>query len=319
MLREEQLPQQGAAEGSTGIPFDRAALLAPVSEDKPYGEVLDTLPLYDEFRSLVSSSQPPNWGRYLDRAVKLAEASRDLRAWIWVTRAALSAEGMRGLAAGLRLIAEGLERYWDTLPPQHVDEADPRERFMRRLSALTQLGATNFNCSVTQLLQGGRSFVDLRADLDAMVAKALPDAATREAVADARAAIGKIVELFAARFGAGRDPQLGFEVLLEKLKAIEQKFTAPATAPAPGVQPAGKHDSAGNQAAGPIRSRDDVVRSLNEVLEYYESNEPSSPVPLLIQRAKRVVSLSFVEATKELAPSGLKELLAATGSADERK
>jgi type VI secretion system protein ImpA len=55
------------------------------------------------------------------------------------------------------------------------------------------------------------------------------------------------------------------------------------------------------------------------VLEYYKGNEPSSPVPLLVQRAKRLVPMSFVDAMKELAPAGLKELQAVSGHTDEKR
>jgi type VI secretion system protein ImpA len=68
-----------------------------------------------------------------------------------------------------------------------------------------------------------------------------------------------------------------------------------------------------------VTSRDDVVRALNLVLDYYKANEPSSPVPLLVQRAKRLVPMSFMEAIKDLAPAGLKEMQAVTGNTDEKK
>ncbi len=302
------------------MPFDCAVLLAPVSGDKLCGEALDEHALYDDFRKLSSSPSRPDWGRYLDRATALSQASRDLRAWIWLTRASLCADGVPGLAAGLRLMSDGLARYWDELPPQHADEADPSERFMTRLSALTQLGVTNYQCNLDQLQGHGRNLADLRADLDLMVAKAAPDAATRAAIDDARAATEAIARLFAERFGPGRDPQLGFEVVLDKLKAIEPKFgDAPAAARGAPDRPVPANLPAAAQAMGPVGTRDDVVRALDLVLEYYKGNEPSSPVPLLVQRAKRLVPMSFFDAMKELAPAGLKERQAVSGHTDEKK
>jgi type VI secretion system protein ImpA len=56
-----------------------------------------------------------------------------------------------------------------------------------------------------------------------------------------------------------------------------------------------------------------VLRALDQVLEYYRAHEPSSPVPLLVKRAKRLVSMSFLDAIKDLAPTGLKELQAVAG------
>ncbi|WP_372623333.1 ImpA family type VI secretion system protein [Falsiroseomonas sp.] len=302
------------------MPFDHAALLAPVSDAQPCGGTLDELPHYEDFRAIATSAQQPDWGRHLERAVELARASRDLRAWVWLTRAALSAEGIPGLAAGLQLISEGLERYWDTLPPQHADEPDPRERFMRRLFTLTQLGVTNFSCPLDALLASGPSLAALRTELDAAVINAVPDAATRRAVEQARAAIGRIGALFVTRFGPGQDPQLGFETLLHALDAVERKFAAaglprPAAGAAEGSIPEGP----AALPNGAIHSRDDVVRVLNEVLEYYRANEPSSPVPLLVLRAKRLVPLSFLDAIKELAPTGLKELQAVAGASEEKK
>ena len=56
---------------------------------------------------------------------------------------------------------------------------------------------------------------------------------------------------------------------------------------------------------GEIRSRQDVVRMLEKICEYYERSEPSSPVPLLLRRAKRLASMSFLEVLRELAPDGV--------------
>ena len=60
-------------------------------------------------------------------------------------------------------------------------------------------------------------------------------------------------------------------------------------------------------AAGEIRSRDDAVRVLDRVSEYFRKNEPSSPVPLLLQRAKRLISKDFMEILRDLTPQGVSE------------
>ena len=40
-------------------------------------------------------------------------------------------------------------------------------------------------------------------------------------------------------------------------------------------------------AADEVRSRDDVIRLIDKICDYYRDYEPSSPVPLLLKRAKR--------------------------------
>ncbi len=51
-----------------------------------------------------------------------------------------------------------------------------------------------------------------------------------------------------------------------------------------------------------VNSRADATAALDSVCAYFESNEPASPVPLLLQRAKRLIPMSFAEILRELAP-----------------
>lgn len=67
---------------------------------------------------------------------------------------------------------------------------------------------------------------------------------------------------------------------------------APAAAPAPGE----------------IRTREDVVRALDRICRYYETEEPSSPVPLLLRRAQRLVAKSFVDIVRDLTPGAISEI-----------
>lgn len=59
---------------------------------------------------------------------------------------------------------------------------------------------------------------------------------------------------------------------------------------------------------GRIESREDVLRALDQLLDYYRRREPSSPVPLLLQRAKRLVPLDFLDAMADLAPGVVPDL-----------
>jgi type VI secretion system protein ImpA len=57
-----------------------------------------------------------------------------------------------------------------------------------------------------------------------------------------------------------------------------------------------------------IRTRADVQRTLDLLCAYYESNEPSSPVPILLRRARRLTAMSFMDLVRDLAPAGAAEL-----------
>jgi type VI secretion system protein ImpA len=58
---------------------------------------------------------------------------------------------------------------------------------------------------------------------------------------------------------------------------------------------------------GEISTRDDVIRLLDRLCEYYGKFEPSSPIPLLLQRAKRLVAKDFMEIVRDMTPSGVAE------------
>lgn len=303
-----------AQEGGFRMPFDRAALLEPLALPDPCGPALNEHPLYDEFRAFANAQQRPDWARHLDRALRLAQDCRDLRAWVWLTRSSLCAEGVHGLAAGLQLIAEGLEHYWDVLPPQHANENDPAERFMMRLSTLTQLGATHYACSLDDLRRFGRNYTDLQADLADAIARAEPGPVTRDAALAARDASDRICQAFTRGFGPGHDPLVSFDMIRTRLEPLAASMAAE-----PVAEVVAEPVQVPRPALGPVSSRGDVVRALDLVLAYYEMHEPSSPVPLLIARAKRLVPLSFMDALKELAPGGLKELQVIAGQASEQK
>jgi type VI secretion system protein ImpA len=59
--------------------------------------------------------------------------------------------------------------------------------------------------------------------------------------------------------------------------------------------------------SGVINNNQDVIKTLNLVCDYYKKQEPSSPVPMFIERAIRLVGKNFMEALKDVAPAGVDE------------
>jgi type VI secretion system protein ImpA len=58
-------------------------------------------------------------------------------------------------------------------------------------------------------------------------------------------------------------------------------------------------------AVGVIRSRDDAIRALDRVADFFRKSEPSSPIPLFLERAKRLVAKDFLEVLADVAPDAL--------------
>lgn len=72
-------------------------------------------------------------------------------------------------------------------------------------------------------------------------------------------------------------------------------------------------------APGSIGSRADVEKSLDAIIAFYERTEPSSPIPHLARRLRRMVAMDFVQLMEEVAPSGLKEFRLVAGMEDSKK
>jgi type VI secretion system protein ImpA len=82
---------------------------------------------------------------------------------------------------------------------------------------------------------------------------------------------------------------------------------------------AGAYPGGGEPQAltGQINSRQDVIKVLDKACEYFSRHEPSSPVPLLLQRAKRLVAKDFMEIMRDLAPDGVTQAQTITGAETE--
>jgi type VI secretion system protein ImpA len=64
-----------------------------------------------------------------------------------------------------------------------------------------------------------------------------------------------------------------------------------------------------------IASRDDVTSALDRLCAYFAQYEPSSPIPLLLARAKRLVPMTFLEILQELGPDVLSQAQRLQGDA----
>jgi type VI secretion system protein ImpA len=137
----------------------------------------------------------------------------------------------------------------------------------------------------------------------------------RDAVASGQAAIQAIVKLFADR--SGQRPNL--DLLQQTLRRVGE-FYATQDAEAAAQAAAEAADAAGDAAEGPVNelggapgggksprpgglaSRADAVRILQQVAAFLRKTEPSSPAPLFVDRAVKLLQMDFNAIVKELMP-----------------
>ncbi len=53
--------------------------------------------------------------------------------------------------------------------------------------------------------------------------------------------------------------------------------------------------------------------ALDAITAYYSRYEPSSPIPMLVQRVRRLTGKDFLEIMAELAPSSVSDMRALAG------
>jgi type VI secretion system protein ImpA len=98
------------------------------------------------------------------------------------------------------------------------------------------------------------------------------------------------------------------------LPAIGAPAATQATVPVPGTSvPATPKTSS---ATGEIRSREDVLKMLRKICEYYVQAEPSSPVPLVLKRAARLAEMDFMQIVKDMSPEAVAQIQKITGEAE---
>lgn len=286
----------------------------------------------------VQPAEPPQWRQIEQSSSALLQRSKDLRITHFLAQSALALDGIAGLANTLDLIEQLLRQYWDGLYP--LLDADDDNDPMLRINALTGLACdTNLRLLRESPLVRSRAFgtLTLRAALHASGMSIANDeslgldtlnAALRDSdpqsLQDTRDALNQalqratgieafINEQVGSAQGVDLSPlkqplRQALQILGESTPAQNQAAQAEPVAsdqpydaaPAPVV-------AAAPRPAGEITDRDDVLRTLDRLLAYYARHEPSSPLPVLLNRARGLVHADFATIVRNLIPDGMSQ------------
>lgn len=224
-----------------------------------------------------------------------------------------------------------------SLSPGTVSEQDPI-KFKQRLAEVplcnsVQMGRFSFRD--IQIAKGEITVSDeqkAKAPNMSVVEAAFQDTTTDELLAISQAAheaiehIGAITGVFSERAVQGDTPNLsGFQGVLGSIHKCLQEYLAKrgqgdavavsAVAPVAGAE---QQKKSGISLSGDIQSVQEALLALDKVCQYYDRNEPSSPVPLLLRRAQRLVSKSFLDVIKDVCPDAVDrvELICGPTSSD---
>lgn len=309
--------------------MERAALAKP---DQQFGDKL--IP-----------GEPPDWKEVERAAVSLLARTRDLRVLAYLAVARLRLSGPTAFAEVLEVILGLLETRWDhlhpRLDPEDGNDPTPRANALDRLVRPALVLSPLRDAELARSQRGGP--VTWR-QLGVLVGALKPeDGARPPAEADVRAAFGQsavraatVREALARIEEAARAIPAAFDRLAragsgpntdELIKLLRQMRTAmdryAVTPEAMTTETDGEATAAAADAAGPAQAppteatgREDAMRLLDLAAEYFRRNEPSSPVPLLIERARRLADMGFLDILRDLAPDAVPQAQHAAGVRD---
>lgn len=312
------------------------ALLEPISAEAPCGADLEDTQLlagFDAFRLFGNATPLPvdtDWRALRDQSLEALTKSRDLRLLAHLAAAIVRIDGLGAFCSVIAVADSWLTQHWDLVFPRVDEDAVLRKNalncFADRMAVVDavrrapivahrQFGAfclRDLELSTGQLTP---TEADTNPPTSAQMDATLAGTSVEELSALAgklTAATGALRNILSAMQNRGGyesapdlDPVLKPLARMEKLCTDQLQTRMPATATVSG-EAGGESDGAlAAPGSGEIKSRQDAIRAIDAAATFFRKNEPSSPVPLLLDRAKRLVSKTFMEVLEDLAPDGV--------------
>lgn len=321
-------------------------LLSPISEEAPSGEDLaydtERSEIEQAFESSVSvdttgaaaAAADIDWRRIIGLIERQSARTKDLWLAVYLCRAGAKSGDLALIATGAEFLAGLCETFWDTVHPQ-VEEygfqgrKTPCESLARRSEFLgplrrvpvlvhPRLGAFSGDDleRFSTAAEAAEGYGLFRAALNETPEEMLQTAAQRFATISAAIRRVDVVLMEKAEGDTGANFATTYETLKELRESVLKFCSAPPEEEAPpdteaetGAPEATPGAPAPTKArlSGQIESREDVLKALDAISEYYRRNEPSSPVPLVLKRAREWVNVDFLDLLTDIAPDAIAE------------
>jgi type VI secretion system protein ImpA len=330
-----------SAEQPCGVNLEDTAVLSSLDALRLFGQAQspEAPPDPDADEKELSKAKPPvEWDRIRADALDGLSKSKDLRLLAYLGTALLRTDGLPAFAQVLTTASQWLESYWAQVYPALEEDAIARRNALNCLADPMAVVDRVWRLPLVASRQHGR--FSLR-DIEIARGQAAPgamearpdDGAIRDAfgelpldeltaldssVTTASAALASIDAKMRGEGGPEVAPDFGPLVTqFAKLSRVCKEQLAYRL-------PAGADGGAGATAdggvafrGGAITSRQDAIRALDAVAEYFRRSEPSSPIPLFVERAKRLVAKDFLEVLADIAPEALTVARSAGGLKDQ--
>lgn len=273
-----------------------------------------------------------DWRKIIKLILEEAALTRDLWLGVYLTRAGARAGDLELVGYGLDYTRGLLEQWWDQGWPS-LEEDGPIAR-ATACAALAQGPSFLRPLMATALLKHNRHGAFTGADFVRFAAAdghsedgygafraAVQDAppeemeAIRSRLSTMRESLAAIDEILTGHLGSASET---FDGAYKALDAITRALTAFAAGETPALSSDNSDDPSGGEppaagaqppggGGGKIATRQDVVRALDAIIEFYRRSEPASPIPLVLRRARTWVTMDFLQVLEDIAPNATGE------------
>lgn len=315
------------------------SLLAPVSEDAPAGPDLS----YDAERQAIEQAfetqgyssevgEDVDWRETLRLIEAQSLRTKDVWLAVYMARAGTRIGSLETIETGCALLAGLFEQYWDSVHPT-LEEYGLQGR-KGACESLTRIAEFLRPLQQTVLIEhprlgsySGDDFARFARDGESaegfgMFRAAMADTSleTLQQVVSRLEAIESAVHRADAVLGAHATEagELGtnFTPTFDALAAIRRAILPyiGADVAADGGEPETTQDgdvasaTSAPRAQGRIDSREDVMRALDAIGDYYQRREPSSPIPIALRRIRGWIAMDFMAILKDIAPNSVNDV-----------
>jgi type VI secretion system protein ImpA len=294
---------------------------------------------------------PPNWAEMREKSLEALATSKDLRVLAHLGAALLWQDGLLPFFGTLNVAAGWLETWFDAVYPRVDEDAFFRtnalNNFVDRLAIVDalrrtalvsnrQLGALSLRRMELATGTIPATPADSPPPTDGEIRAAFAEAPIgelRALVAGAEGALAALARIDAKMTAAGgvdatanfdgrsdKERNVSLRHQLKRIRdvVVEQIAARPDAVAAAGSSAGGADGQpAAAMVVGAIRSRQEAVRALDAVAAFFLQTEPSSPVPMFVERAKRLIAKNFLEVLQDIAPDALDSVKAVGGIRDK--
>jgi len=295
----------------------------------------------DSDKEAAKAKPPIDWGGVQSDALEALAKSKDLRLLAYLGTAVLRTEGLPSFTKVLTTASAWLEAFWPQLYPLLDEDAVARRNALNCLADPMAVIDRVWRLPLVESRQHGRfglrdiemargqvppGALEGKPDEGAILAAfaELPtEDLTRldQSVANGMAALNAIDARMRSEGGPDVAPDFApLSTQFAKMNRFLREQVEARNGAGSGAGVGGGTGASGTGAAfavGAIASRQDAIRALDAVAEYFRRNEPSSPIPLFVDRAKRLVAKDFLEVLADIAPDALSVARSAGGLKNE--